>query len=128
MGDFKRVDNDWKARAEAERKKLQEKLEREKPESGLPPASFMGIVSTFATQAMVALGEAELPGGEGRRVDLEAARYAIDSLGILKEKTKGNLTAAEERALEDVLQSLRLRFVQKAKEVQGAAAGSTGAK
>jgi hypothetical protein len=119
MTEFKDIDSDWKARAEAERAKLKEKLEAERSEEAeqaLPPASMMTIVSTFATQAMIALGEAEIPGAEGRAVDLEAARFAIDSLDVLREKTAGNLADYEERALSDVLQSLRLRFVKKSQE------------
>ena len=118
MADFKRVDSDWKTRLEADRAKLQEKLERDRgsAEAHLPPASFLTVVSTFATQAMIALGEAELPGGEGRKVDLPAARFAIDTIGVLKEKTKGNLLPAEEKAVDEVLQNLRLRFVQKSNE------------
>ena len=113
--DSHRSDEDWKARAEAERKKLQEKL-RNLPEEErrLPPASFMTLMSTFATQAMVALGEMTLPGMEERELDVDGAKFAIDTLAVLKEKTKGNLAPEEERALDDVLQGLRLRFVHKA--------------
>ena len=117
MSDFQSIDDDWKAKAEEERKKLQEKIEKEgKKEPTLPPANFMTLISTFTTQAMLALGEIEIPGAEGRRVDLKMARYAIDSLGVIQEKTKGNLTDDEKKALDGVLQDLRLRFVQKTKE------------
>jgi len=120
MNNFKKTDEDWKARAEAEKKKLEEKFAKQKKRpviQKLPPASFATVVSTFATQAMVALGEA--PGAEEDKgeVDLEAARFAIDSLEVIKEKTKGNLQEAEERFLNELLQSLRLRFVRKAKEL-----------
>ncbi len=112
--DSRRGNDDWKTRAEEARKKLDEKL-RSMPEEELrlPPASFMTIVSTFVTQAMVALGEMAVPGAEGRELDPEGAKFAIDSLAVLKEKTAGNLAPEEERALDDVLQGLRLRFVQK---------------
>ncbi len=112
--DPRRADEDWKTRAEEARRKLEEKL-RSKPEEELrlPPASFMTIVSTFVTQAMVALGEMAMPGAETRELDPEGAKFAIDSLGILKEKTAGNLAAEDERALDEVLQGLRLYFVQK---------------
>jgi len=117
MSEFKKTDEDWKARAEAEKRKLEEKFSRRKQvQVKLPPASFSTIVSTFATQAMVALGDAPGEGGSKGEVDLEAARFAIDSLAVLKEKTKGNLQPEEERLLDDLLQSLRLRFVQRARE------------
>ena len=117
--DFQRVDDDWKERAKSEREKLQEKIDdqlNDKEQAKLPPATFMSLVSTFATQAMIALGEIEIPGAEGRNLDLEGAKFAIDTLGVIQEKTKGNLSEEEKRALEDVLQSLRLRFVKKKQE------------
>ena len=116
MTDFKNVDSDWKARAEADRKKIQEKIEQGKGVPQLPPASFMIILSSYVSQAMIALGEVEVPGGEGRTVDLAAARFLIDCMGVLKEKTQGNLDAQEEKSLEEILQGLRLRYVAKAKE------------
>ena len=107
-------DEDWKARAEAERKKLAEKLgSLSEEERRLPPASFMTLMSTFTTQAMVSLGEMKIPGLEERELDLDGAKFAIDTLAVLKDKTKGNLTPEEERALDDVLQGLRLRYVHK---------------
>jgi hypothetical protein len=122
--EFKHVDTDWKARAAADREKLARKLAEEKRgEPQLPPASFTTIVSTFVTQAMIALGEVELPGAKGRTVDLQAARFAIDSLGILKEKTAGNLGPGEQQELDAILQSLRLRYVHKSKEAEANAGG-----
>ena len=114
--DFHSVDQDWKAHAEAERRKLQEKLDAQKihtPE--YPPASFMTLMSTFVTHAMLALGEIEMPEGQERKLDLPAARFAIDTLSVLKEKTAGNLSEVESRALDEVLQSLRLHFVGKSR-------------
>jgi hypothetical protein len=118
--DFRNIDSDWKARAEAEREELKKKIDAKGDAAGLPPANFMVIISSYATQAMVALGEAEMPGSTGRSVDLPAARFMIDCLGVLKEKTQGNLNEAEQKSLDDVLQTLRLRFVQKAKEEEKA--------
>jgi hypothetical protein len=120
--EFKKVDSDWKDRLEADREKLQEKIEsQEAPTAPIPPATFMTILSSFATQTMIALGEVEVPGAEGRAVDLDAARLAIDLLGVLKEKTAGNLNDIEQRSLDDVLQNLRLRFVQKSSEAETSA-------
>jgi len=48
--------------------------------------------------------------------DLEAARHAIDLLGVLQEKTKGNLTIEEQRLLENSLTELRFRYVQATEE------------
>lgn len=116
MSDSKFVDNDWKQRAEEEKKKIEEKYKEKKAGDNLPPASFATLMSTFATQAMVALGDLKFPGLEGKGVDLENARYAIDTLAVIQEKTQGNLSAEEDKGLKELLQSLRLRYVQKTKE------------
>ncbi len=58
------------------------------------------------------LGDAQLPTGETGE-DLEAARFYIDLLDVLREKTAGNLTSQEADALEDLLYRLRVRYVQK---------------
>lgn len=72
--------------------------------------SFSSFVVGLATSAMGHLGE-----GPGSSVDLELARNTIDVLGILQEKTKGNLDEEESRLLETLLYETRMRFVQKSK-------------
>lgn len=112
------VDSDWKAQAEAEREKLR-KLDSERAATAeaeqataLPPADFRSIVGLLATQALGGLGAYGDP--ETRRivVDLPAAQFAIDLLGVLAEKTKGNLSTAETTELTSILAELRSRFVQ----------------
>lgn len=66
----------------------------------------------FANSALLHLGEADDPLSGERRVDLEQAREAIEILIVLREKTRGNLTAEESRTLEDILYDLELRFVR----------------
>jgi hypothetical protein len=87
----------------------------------LPTIDFMTLVVSLSQTALVHLGEAIDPesggGGEGQRsLDLPMARQTIDLLGVLQEKTKGNLTGDEERLLDQVLYDLRLRFVEVARE------------
>ena len=72
--------------------------------------SFSSFVVGLATSAMAHLGE-----GPGSSVDLELARNTIDVLGILKEKTAGNLDDEESRLLDTLLYETRTRFVEKAK-------------
>jgi hypothetical protein len=76
----------------------------------LPEASFTGLINMLAVEAAMHLGLIESPAGE-RAVDLEAARHLIDMLGILQEKTRGNLTRDEDLLLEDILADLRMQFV-----------------
>jgi hypothetical protein len=66
----------------------------------------------FAGSALVGLGEAPNPATGERAVDLEQAREAIETLLLLREKTRGNLTEDESRLLQEILYDLQLRFVQ----------------
>jgi hypothetical protein len=78
----------------------------------LPPASFDFLVTTLATQAMMALGQLPGPDGKQEKVQKPIAKHYIDLLGVLEEKTKGNLQPAEQRLLSEVLHNLRMTFVQ----------------
>jgi hypothetical protein len=77
--------------------------------------SFEVIVSTYATQAAVALGQIANPMTKKTEVDLPHAKFAIDLLQILDEKTKGNRTEEEDKFLEDCLYQLRMVYIAKAK-------------
>jgi hypothetical protein len=82
------------------------------PESEGPDPGFFDLLGVLAEPVPFYLGDAALPTGE-REENLEAARFYIDLLDTLKQKTAGNLTAQEADALEDVLYRLRVRYVQK---------------
>ncbi len=138
------VDDDWKRKAQEEKKKLAEQVEKKKesaettkpegldsphteqtetpttesPQGKIPPASFETLVSVFASQAMVALGMVKLPEGK-TTVNLDSAKFNIDMLGIIEEKTKGNLTPEEKKLLDQTLHQLRLTFVQVASAQPG---------
>jgi len=75
-------------------------------------SGFETLVSYLSTTAMFQLGV--LPGPSGERIppDMVSARRTIDLLDVLQEKTRGNLTPAESRLLEDVLYELRLSYVE----------------
>jgi len=74
-------------------------------------ADFETLVLSLSTSAMYQLGLVQDPAGAPIPTDLEAGRHTIDILGILQEKTRGNLTPQEEQLLEQVLYELRLAFV-----------------
>jgi len=83
----------------------------------LPPASFSLLVLSLRMQAEMQLGLIHFGEEKDRpEADLEATRHAIDLLGVLQEKTKGNLTIEEQRLLENSLTELRFRYVQAAEE------------
>jgi hypothetical protein len=77
----------------------------------LPEVTFTTFVMSLNTAALFHLGELADPetGKTGR--DLTLAKHTIDTLGLLKEKTAGNLTGDEENLLDAVLYDLKLRFV-----------------
>ena len=119
------IDSDWKAQAQAEKDRLAEKEAAraaqaptgELGEGELPPADFRALVATLASQAMMGLGAYGDPQTGRVVLDVVGAQFAIDLLGVIEEKTKGNLTAEEAAELTDVLAQLRARFVQIAKLV-----------
>lgn len=110
------VDDDWKSQVEKEKEALKEQAEEphETPESmphELPPASFLVLMSTLATQAMAAMGLFPDPVSGKPNVNRPMAKHFIDCLSMLKEKTSGNLTEEEAAHLRDALHQLRMQYV-----------------
>jgi hypothetical protein len=112
----KKTDETWKEKAQKEKQKLADDAEAA-GRYDLPAPSFLGIVEELSVRALLALGQLANPATGEVYFDLEGARYMIDLLGILEEKTKGNLSASEKAALEQVLHGLRLTFVQAGRNV-----------
>ena len=79
--------------------------------SALGVPRFLDLVQSLQMGAMVGLGLLQGPDGKRPPVDLPAAKDAIDLLGILQEKTKGNLTKEEEEVLREGLYHLRMGYV-----------------
>ncbi len=73
--------------------------------------NFTTFVMGLTTQALMHLGEIAEP-GQPQIPDLPAAKQMIDLLGILRDKTKGNLDAAEDQLLASMLYDLRMRYVE----------------
>jgi Domain of unknown function (DUF1844) len=116
------IDEDWKSQVAAEKEAERKAHEPGKPVSAegatgadhpaqAIPASFDLLVTTFVTEAMVALGQLPHPASNQLEFDPAHARFAIDMLDVIAEKTKGNLTPQEERGLGDVIHQLRMAFV-----------------
>ncbi len=125
------VDDDWKSSARAEKEKLAA-AEKQKAAQGdaagpggLPEKlGFRELISLFATQALMYLGA--IPDQSGRSmVSLEVAKLNIDLLGVVAEKTKGNLTQEEQEMIDATLSELRMQFVEVARYVEKAAADGT---
>lgn len=83
-------------------------------ERALPPVTFSSLVISLAHTALVNLGEVADPSveGGGKQVDLALARHSIDAIGMLEEKTKGNLDDEEQQLMGSVLDELRTKFVE----------------
>ncbi len=78
----------------------------------IPPPTFEFLVFSLKMQAEMRLGLIKLSEEADDTPDLPAARHAIDMLGMLVEKTRGNLSVEEQRLIENSLTELRFRFVQ----------------
>lgn len=131
--DEKKVDEGWKEQVERERQASRQRgavppsgggpPQAPRPDSsragsstrrGPAPAKgtdFGLFLSTLSMQALMALGEVPNPATGQPHADLEQARYLIDILGMLQEKTQGNLSPEESALLEDLLYELRMKYV-----------------
>lgn len=116
------IDDDWKNEAAKEKEKLAEETAGAGPEEALPSASFPELLNMLVMQIIVALGGMQTPDGRMVPPNLDLAKHHIDLLGVLEEKTKGNLTEEEEKLLSGTLYELRMRFV----EITGGGAPPTG--
>ena len=121
------VDEDWKSQIEREKQQADaaaasstetpaaaestEAAAAEPPMGELPPVSFEIHVSSIATQVLVALGQLADPIEGKPRINLDFAKFQIDMLEMLEEKTKGNLSIPENNMLKDAVHQLRMMYV-----------------
>jgi hypothetical protein len=90
----------------------------------LPPPTFEFLVFSLKMQAEFRMGLVRMPGEEQGSIDLRAARHAIDTLAMVQEKTRGNLSMEEQRLIENSLTELRFRFVQASEDAAKTAAAA----
>lgn len=140
------IDTDWKKQAQEEKRKLaeQERAKKEAasapaapfadaaPEAAAPQragspargtraqreapeASLSTLVQSLMTQSLFYLGDLA-PRGSEPQVNLDMAKHQIDTLGVLEEKCKGNLTDDEKRLLDAALYEVRMRYVSVASQ------------
>jgi hypothetical protein len=101
-----------KSAYEASAQRLEDLVRAQNPAAGAqPPVTFNHLVQQFYLTAMLQMG-AGTQEGERPRVDILGARATIDLLGVLAEKTKGNLSAAEDRMLQSALFEVRMAFLE----------------
>jgi hypothetical protein len=106
----KHIDESWKESADKE--KAQAKNEKEHI---IAEPDFKFFVTTLALQTSIALGRVPNPTTNKIEEDLNQAKLIIDTLGMLKEKTKGNLTDEETELLDNLLYELRMQYASKNK-------------
>jgi hypothetical protein len=81
-------------------------------EMQLPEVNFSTFVFSLSSSALLHFGEIAEPSTGKKEKNLPMAKHTIDILGMLEEKTKGNLTHDEGQLLKNVLYDLRMRYVK----------------
>jgi len=109
----KNIDESWKEGVEKEKETAKEASDSVIPEMSLPTFSF--FITTLALQAAISLGQLENPATDKKEENLPQAKFIIDTLDMIKQKTNGNLNKEETAALENILYELKMNYVSKNK-------------
>ncbi len=111
------VDDDWKAKVAAEKEETVRAAKVDQPDKNfeqardLPKPTFEILISTFSTQAMMALGFFPDPATGKSAANRPLAKHLIDMLAVIQDISKGNLSEDQAETLENVLHKLRLAFL-----------------
>jgi hypothetical protein len=76
-----------------------------------PPATFEFLIHTLFTQALMALGRIPNPITKETHANMATARHFVDMLGMLEQKTAGNLSSEEAKMLEEIQHQLRMMII-----------------
>lgn len=123
--DRRRFDDEGEEREDAPEKEEAAPAEappsgQELPKGDMPPVDFITFILSLSQTAFLSLGLGpELGAGQSLPVDLQSARWTIEALEMLREKTKGNLSGEEERIFERLMAELRMAYVQIASQHEG---------
>jgi hypothetical protein len=98
-----------------EEEKKEETPGASQQEVNLPEIDFANFLLSLSTSVLIQLGEVPDPVSKESAKQLPSAKQTIDLIGMLKDKTKGNLTPDEEKLIEFLLYDLRMRFVKATK-------------
>jgi hypothetical protein len=82
----------------------------------MPEIDFSSFVFSLSTSALLHFGEITDPVSNSKERNLPLAKQTIDLLGMLQEKTRGNLTVDEEHLLANILYNLRMKYVEEVKK------------
>jgi hypothetical protein len=103
---------------EKNKKSQREKEKIDERKEIIPPLDFSSLILPFYTQALIKLGMAKDPFSNKEQINLELAKRLIDLLGLLKERTEGNLKPEEEKFLAACLQQLKMVYMEKAEIIK----------
>ena len=109
----KKVDESWKDSVQKERTGKAPQAVPAESAAQESTADFLSFISTLVMQTMMCLGEMVHPETGQAQTDLQQARYLVDVIQLLSDKTKGNLTPQEDAELQNILYELRVKFVKK---------------
>ncbi len=109
----KKVDESWKEDITKEKGKVEE----EKEEGHFPEADFRSFLTGLVMQGFMFMGEIPDPVSKEKRKNLPQAKYIIDILMMLREKTRGNLSEEEDGLLEGAVHELQMKYVKMAKDI-----------
>jgi hypothetical protein len=104
------------AAREAQESHSQPPSDAEAQHEPLPEINFSTFVISLSTQALMHLGEIASPLSGKVETDLPVAKQMIDIIGMLQQKTRGNLDSGENRLIEDILFDLRMKYVEAVKK------------
>ncbi len=76
---------------------------------------FNVFITSLGIQAMIFMGEMPNPLTNETKVELDRARYLIETIAMINSKTRGNLTTEEQKLIDDILYGLRLKYAEKVK-------------
>ena len=85
-------------------------------DESVPEINFSTFIISLSTQALMHLGEIPNPMSGKSETDVPVAKQMIDILGMLREKSRGNLDGGEQRLMEDILFDLRMKYVEAVKK------------
>ena len=109
-GDLKDEKEEEKVKEKGEQKEEPKADDAERPP--LPEVNFNSLIFSLSSSALLHFGEIADPQTGEKKKDLPIAKHSIDTIAMLKEKTKGNLNEEEGKFLDTILTDLRLRYVK----------------
>lgn len=90
--------------------------ERKARTTPLPQVDFASFVLTLSSSALLHFGDFPDPVSGKQERNLDMAKQTIDILGVLRDKTRGNLSKDEEQLMESLLHDLHIKYVQECKK------------